>query len=92
VENLASQLGLIAAYWSVSPSLSAQVEKLTIMGKKRLLILPYFLFGGGITDAIAQTVPALQSQFSQVQLSLGQPLGATPKLAEIILRENHAIG
>jgi sirohydrochlorin ferrochelatase len=90
--NIADKLGLITAYWSVEPYLETQMEKLVILGQKSLVILPYFLFAGGTTDAIAAKIPPLQKQFSQVQLFLGQPLGATPELAEIILKENHAIG
>jgi len=92
ISNLADKLGLISAYWSVEPHLSTQIEKLANSGKKNLFILPYFLFTGGITDAIAQTIRTVQTQLDGIQLCLGQPLGATPELAQIILEEIHAIG
>lgn len=85
VEVMAEQLGAAAAYWSVTPTIEEQVTALVGAGYEEIGILPYFLFTGGITDAIAQRVAELQQQFPQVQLSLGEPIGATAKLAELIV-------
>jgi sirohydrochlorin ferrochelatase len=92
LEARAAALGLIPAYWSVAPSLSEQVEKLVRIGKKRLTILPYFLFNGGTTEAIAQEVERLQNHYQGIELYLAQPLGATSQLAQIILQHHYAIG
>jgi sirohydrochlorin cobaltochelatase len=56
IEALADRLGAIAAYWSVPPSLDAQIEQLIAQGKERIIIMPYFLSSGGIMEAIAQQV------------------------------------
>ncbi len=56
IETLADRLGAIAAYWSVPPSLDAQIEQLIAQGKERIIIMPYFLSSGGIMDAIAQQI------------------------------------
>lgn len=86
-QNLARQLKASIAYWSVAHSLTQQVETQIAAGQKQIAILPYFLFPGKITEAIAQEVSVLQKQYPQVELILGQPLGATETLAELIVKE-----
>ncbi len=85
VENVAEELGAIVAYWSVQPTLLEQVKGLVVEGYEQITIVPYFLFSGGITDAIAQLVAHLGEQFSTVQLNLGEPIGATVELANLII-------
>jgi sirohydrochlorin ferrochelatase len=84
VEQLAAQAGAIAAYSFISPSVEMQVKRLIKEGKQLISILPYVLFPGKITDAIALEVEELAQQFPQINFSLGQPLGATQNLAQII--------
>jgi sirohydrochlorin cobaltochelatase len=84
VEELASSLGLQVAYWSVSPSLSDKVAELVATGATEIGILPYFLFAGGITDAIEKLVSELSGQHPQVQLRLGEPVGNNPELVGAI--------
>ncbi len=85
VEAVAKELGAVAAYWSVPPMLEAQIQGLADGGHQRIGILPYFLFAGGITDAIAQQVESLRAKFSTVELSLGEPIGASSELADLIV-------
>ncbi|MGK7874329.1 MAG: sirohydrochlorin chelatase [Xenococcaceae cyanobacterium] len=85
IEAIASQLQAVAAYWSVSPSLAEQIETLAAAGKRTIAIGPYFLFAGGITEAIAQQVKQLQQAFPTLELLLGEPLGATAELANLIV-------
>jgi sirohydrochlorin ferrochelatase len=98
---LANQLQATAAYWSGSrgsqvppfegsgddplPNLAESVTQLVQQGKQNLVILPYFLFPGKITDAIATQVEQLQKDFPGVNLILDEPLGATVELANLIL-------
>jgi sirohydrochlorin cobaltochelatase len=84
VENMAANLGVVTAYWSISPSLESRVEELIAFGHREIAILPYFLFSGGITDAIAQAVDELKLQFPGVSFYLAQPLGASDELADLI--------
>ncbi|WP_373540586.1 sirohydrochlorin chelatase [Chamaesiphon sp.] len=84
VEQLASSLNLKVAYWSVAPSLSDTVAVLVAAGATEIGILPYFLFTGGITEAIATAVAQLTVQFPQVRLSLGAPIGTSPELVATI--------
>ena len=84
VEAIAHNLGIVAAYWSVALSLESQVKKLVSAGYKKIGILPYFLFAGGITDAIAQKLQELKLQFPTVSFQLAEPLGASAELADLL--------
>lgn len=84
VEEIASKLGAETAYWSVKPSLSERIESLVRGGQQQIGIVPYFLFNGGITDAIAKNVAQLIKQFPEAELHLANPLGASVELAELI--------
>ncbi|RAM49378.1 MAG: sirohydrochlorin chelatase [Hapalosiphonaceae cyanobacterium JJU2] len=84
VEAIAKNLGAVSAYWSVSPSLEFQVQELMNFGHREIAILPYFLFAGGITDAIAQVREKLQLQFPDVDLQLAEPLGVSAELADLV--------
>ncbi|WGT66952.1 sirohydrochlorin chelatase [cyanobacterium endosymbiont of Epithemia clementina EcSB] len=85
IEAIAHHLQALPAYWSVSPSLTDPVNILVEQGKKSITIVPYFLFAGRITTAIAQQVKQLQSTVPQIKLQMGSPLGATPELAGLIV-------
>ena len=84
VEQLANRLDLNAAYWSVAPSLVDTVAQLIATGAAEIGILPYFLFAGGITDAIEKLVSELRARYPQVQLRLGEPMGNSPELVGTI--------
>lgn len=85
VEAIATHLKAVAAYWSVAPSLETQVTDLVEQGYEEIDILPYFLFEGGITDAIAQTVAQLNQKFPTTRLKMTETLGANSGLAARIV-------
>lgn len=85
VEVMARHLDAATAYWGIPPSLEEQVVELIEAGHRHIAIQPYFLFAGGITDAIADAVAQLQARFPQVQLHLGAPIGEPAKLADMIV-------
>ena len=85
VEMLATELKALPAYWSVSPKLEFQLQRLLMAGYRRIGILPYFLFGGAITDAIAQSVAQIKQEFPAANYYLAAPLGASVELADLIL-------
>lgn len=87
IEAIARRLQAKTAYWSVEPDLETQVTALVEAGHREIAIQPYFLFTGGIVDAIAQTVEALKSKFPQVQFNCGQPIGNTSALADLIIQK-----
>ncbi|MBV9390215.1 MAG: sirohydrochlorin chelatase [Chroococcidiopsidaceae cyanobacterium CP_BM_ER_R8_30] len=87
VEAMATRLKsqvVRCAYWSVPPSLAERVQELVNAGYQRIAILPYFLFAGGITDAIALGVAQLAVQFPSTELQLAEPIGASAELAALI--------
>jgi sirohydrochlorin cobaltochelatase len=84
VERLAHDLNLQAAYWSVSPSLAERVATEIAAGATEIGILPYFLFAGGITDAIDSAIAQLRQQYPQLKLILGEPIGNSPELVATI--------
>ena len=83
-QNLATKLDADLACWSVAPKIASAIEAQISSGKKKIAILPYFLFPGRITSAIASEIVQLQKQYPQVELNLGEPLGATEDLARLI--------
>lgn len=84
VEAIAATVGAIPAYWLVPPSLESRIQELVSAGYKHIEILPYFLFSGGITDAIAQAVEEYRVQFPSATLHLAEPIGASAELADLI--------
>ena len=86
-QNLACQLNAELAYWSTTPKFTQGIKAQIASGIKQIALLPYFLFPGRITNAIAQEVAQLQQEYPQVELFLGQPLGGTAALAELIAQE-----
>ncbi|HEY9625364.1 MAG TPA: sirohydrochlorin chelatase [Crinalium sp.] len=85
VEAIATELGATTAYWSVLPHLDSQVARLVQMGCQEIAILPYFLFVGGIWDAIAQLVPQFTQQYPYVRFHLADPIGVSDALADAVL-------
>lgn len=81
MEAIATDLKALPAYWSVAPSLETQVTHLVEQGCEEIDILPYFLFEGGITDAIAQAVVQLNQKFPTTRLKMTETLGANSDLA-----------
>jgi sirohydrochlorin ferrochelatase len=74
-----------AAYWSVAPSLDVQIQTLANAGYLHIGVVPYFLFAGGITEAIGQSIDRFRLQFPQVQFYLADPIGVSDALVEICL-------
>ena len=86
VKAMAASLNAAVAYWSVAPNLQAQITALEAIGHQKIAIQPYFLFNGGITEAIATHVKQIQGNFPNLQIFLGEPLGATTELAELVVK------
>jgi sirohydrochlorin cobaltochelatase len=84
VEQIADKLDLEPAYWSVAPNLTDLVTDLVAQGTTEIGILPYFLFPGGITDAIGELVAKLRDRFPQVRIILAEPIGNSPELVTTI--------
>lgn len=85
--DLAIQLNANLAFWSIEPKLSDQIKAQIALGIDRIALLPYFLFPGKITEAIASEISSLQQEYPHVKLLVGSPLGETEALVELIARE-----
>lgn len=85
IQMLAKQIDTEVAYWATPPDIETQVIELMQQGCQRLTILPYFLFSGGITDAIAHRTEELAERFPKVQFRLLPTLGATDEVANLVV-------
>ena len=83
IEGLAKRLNTTVAYWATPPDIETQVIELMQQGCQKLTILPYFLFAGGITDAITHRTEDLAERFPKVQFRLLPTLGATHEVARL---------
>ncbi|MGB3670362.1 MAG: sirohydrochlorin chelatase [Phormidesmis sp.] len=85
IQVLARNLETTVAYWSVPPDIETQAIELMQQGCQGLAILPYFLFAGGITDAIAHRTEELAERFPKVKFRLLPTLGATSEVADLVV-------
>jgi sirohydrochlorin ferrochelatase len=85
IEEMASNLSALASYWSVASDLENKLLQWENQGTKKVGIVPYFLFTGAITDAIAQQVEILQTKYPQLDLKFGNTLDKNPHLIELII-------
>ncbi|WP_353673721.1 sirohydrochlorin chelatase [Synechocystis sp. LKSZ1] len=88
-QQRAQALQAKVAYWSLAPNLTTVVEASIQNGSEEVLILPYFLFSGGITDQLASQVAHLQHQYPQVRFHLGNPLAHHPHFAFLLAQLLH---
>lgn len=80
-----SAVEVVTAFWSVSPSLSSRVAELVNRGDRSITIVPYVLFPGELTKAIAHSVTELQQRFQEIQIHVAEPQGLSVHLAKLIL-------
>lgn len=84
IADIADKIKAAVAYWSVPPHVESRVEELLEAGYDRIGILPYFLFSGRTTDAIADVVANLGDRFPDSQLHLTPPLDHSTHLGDLI--------
>lgn len=85
IANLAQSLNAQVAFWKTEPSLEQVLSPLT--STHQVVILPYFLFAGGITDLIQGKIQQLQRDYPALNIKLGEPLGPNPILASLIAEQ-----
>jgi sirohydrochlorin ferrochelatase len=83
VEAIAHTLDATIAYWSMPPSLETCLDELIAAGFRDIIVIPYFLFAGKITDAIAQTVQDYHHRFPHVRIHTEQPIGEDVAIAPL---------
>ena len=89
IQSLANTLNTTVAYWATPPDIETQVISLMQQGYQRLTILPFFLFAGGITDAITHRTEELAERFPKVSFRLLPTLGATDEIADLAVELIH---
>lgn len=89
IKGLAKRLDTAVAYWATPPDIETQVIDLMQQGCQRLTILPYFLFAGGITDAITHRTEELAERFPRIKFRLLPTLGATHEIADLAVELIH---
>lgn len=82
---LLSTVEVVTAFLSVSPSLSSRVAELVNRGDRTMTIVPYVLFPGQLTKAIANFVSELQQRFREIQINVAEPIGPSVHLAKFIV-------
>ncbi len=91
VEEIAQQLTeltgmeVVTAYSFVPPFLCDRVAELVKMGYQQMAILPYVLFPGELTEAIADSVTQLCGTFEDIQIKVAQPIAVSRDFAELIV-------
>lgn len=84
IEQLATQIKAIPAYWSVSLNFETQIKALILSGVHQIGIISYFMFSGGISDAIAQSLQPFSQEYPTVEFYLISPLEIDDKLVDLI--------
>lgn len=78
-----SQQPVFCAYWSVSPYISERIDAAVASGYRRMGVLPYFLFPGGLTDAIGEQINGLQAS-RNLECFLTPPLGVRDEFVRLL--------
>ena len=68
------------------PNIQQGIDACVAKGAERILLIPYFLYMGAhvLEDLPAELTEARQ-RYPQVEMTIGKPLGAHKKLAEIVV-------
>jgi len=68
-----------------APDIQAGIDRCVAQGAQRVLLYPYFLFAGAhVLEDLPGEMAQAAERYPGLELSLGQPLGVHPKLAEIV--------
>lgn len=93
IETIAAKLGLSTAYWLVEPKLDFRIEDCIATGASVIEIFPYFLFEGGISDAIDRLVQGFPQRYPHVEFVMHDVLALRPDFVAMIGQElSHFVG
>lgn len=85
-QKIATQLDVDLTYWSINPKLNEKIASLSNSGVDSVAIIPYFLFEGRITRAIADNIKELKAKYAHLKLYLDSPIGVSQDLANLIIK------
>ena len=83
-EQFADSIGATPAYWSIEPSLTQTVERLFREGYEEIQVLLYFLFPGGITAAIEESIVELRQSYPRLNLTCRSTLDQISEFPKFI--------
>jgi sirohydrochlorin cobaltochelatase len=87
LEAIAQTLRMTTAYWLIEPKLEQRIEELIAGGGNVIEIVPYFLFEGGISDAIDRLMQSVFQRFPQVEFVMQDVLAVRPDFVEMLGQE-----
>lgn len=68
------------------PPLKEVVEVMAAEGMKKIVVIPFLIAAGvHVKTDIPEELAVLGEKYPEVQMKLGRPLGADPRLAEIMV-------
>ena len=67
------------------PSVPAALERCRLLGARRIVVVPYFLFTGILVDRIGDQVTEWAAAHPEVEAWPGPHLGADPRIAGLVL-------
>lgn len=68
------------------PLMSAVIKDLVAAGMERILVIPFLIaVGQHVKTDIPEELAAMRAEYPAVEMHLGSPLGADPRLAEIVI-------
>lgn len=67
------------------PRVAEVLEKVRLGGANRIVLAPYILFSGVLTERIEQDRAAFAERFAEVDLRCAAPLGDCDELADLVL-------
>ncbi|MEM9135776.1 MAG: sirohydrochlorin chelatase [Cyanobacteria bacterium P01_F01_bin.42] len=85
IEQLAQSLSVYSAFWASEPKISAQAHTLFEQGVRSIGVIPYFLFAGRITAAIAAQIEEIDQRYPDRSIKLLSPLEPSRELARALL-------
>jgi sirohydrochlorin ferrochelatase len=95
LEELAQAVQAVPAYSFVPPSLVERVTELYDRGVREVVILPYTLLAGALTDGINRQILGLSEQFPAMQMTQLPTLAESGVLLDLILAwacVSHSVG
>jgi sirohydrochlorin cobaltochelatase len=87
LEAIAETLGLTTAYWLVEPKLEQRLDALIAGGSNVIEIFPYFLFEGGISDAIDRIIQGVSQRYPQVEFVMNDVLAIRSDFVDMLGQE-----
>src|SRR5574341_1145892 len=68
-----------------SPNIQKGIDACVKQGAGRIMLVPYFLYmGAHVLEDLPKEIEEAQERHPGVEMAMGKPLGAHPKLAEIV--------